>query len=156
MRLSSLDRMEFRDNARELVHTMRKMTVLVPTLSPVTSTSFDTDMQSGRDALSGDGSGRVASWVVYEMYCFIQHIEQRLFTFGHVPPGVEIGDLTITAQLQDRPVLSEAYGNEYHYLYIDGETYRIVHDHIGGLGSVEEATCVARKFGTILFRCDGY
>jgi hypothetical protein len=156
MDVTSLDRIGFRDSLHDMVSAGRPITVLIPTLTNISATSFDADVQTGTDSMSGNGTGRTATWTVYELRGFLKPINQALVTYGQVPPGVESGDMVMTARLLDQEVLLEAYRNEYHYIYIDGETFRITTTVYSGIGQVDEVIVGCRKFNPAVFRCAGY
>jgi hypothetical protein len=156
MDISSLDRLNYQRNLGDVVHTMRRATLCIPTLTPTSPNSFDSDTQSGLDTMSGTGTGRTATWTTYDIQGFIQKVDHKLFTFGSVPPGVEIGDMVINIRLQDKDVFDQAYGNEHHYIIVDGETFHITATHLVGIGQVEERTIVCKKYSPTTFRCAGY
>ena len=156
MNVTPSDRLNFQGNLADMAHNSRRVVVLVPTLTAKTQYSYDVDTQAGTDTMSGDGTGRTATWKTYEMQAFLLTVNDVLITFGTVPPGVEQGDVVMVARMQDREAILEAYGNKYHYIYADGSTFRIVTLLYSGIGQREEVVVGCKHFSPSTFRCAGY
>jgi hypothetical protein len=153
MRLSSLDNLRQEDDLAGIRQNSRKIIVLIPALTPV---AFDTDMQSGNDVSSGDGTGQSAVWTVYEYGAFIMPVTQNLITYGQVPSGVEVGDVIFHVSLREEEVIQKAYANPNHYVYIDFETFRITSLAYTDTGQRKSLVCGCKHFTPPLFRCKGY
>jgi hypothetical protein len=153
MRLNPLDNLRQEDDLAGIRQNSRKVTVLIPAL---TATSLDTDMLSGNDVSSGDGSGQTAAWAVYEYGAFIMPVTQNLITYGQVPSGVEVGDVIFHVSLREEEVIKKAYANQYHYVYIDSETFRIASLAYSDTGQRKSLVCGCKHFTPALFRCKGY
>jgi hypothetical protein len=146
------ERLVFQDTLKDSRAINRPLFLLVPTLTDV---SFDEETQSGRDVSSGTGLGQIASWGVYKLFTRFVIVDQTLVTYGHVPPGVNIGNVLASIGKRDFLVFSGAIGNEHHYAYIDGETYRIQSINPVGIGNIEEYSVAFVKY-TPKFRNTGY
>lgn len=154
MHLTSLDNLHQQADFGDMRQNSRRVTLLIPVLVNV---SLDTDMQTGLDVSSGDGTGRTVSrWNAYEIQAFIQPVTQNLITFGQVPPGVETGDVIFHTQLRDDEAIKEAYGNQYHYIYLDSETFRIVSLAFNDTGQRQTRICGCKHYTPSTFRCTGY
>ena len=153
MRLSPNDNLRQQDDFSGIMQNSRKVVLLIPTL---TATNFDSDMQSGMNVTAGDGTGQTASWLVYELQAVIMTVTQNLITFGQVPAGVEVGDVIFQALLVDDEVITRAYGNQFHYVYIDNETFRISSLAYGDTGQRQVRICGCKHFTPGMFRHANY
>jgi hypothetical protein len=153
MRLRPLDRLRQQADLLDMTQNSRPVILLIPKLTPV---SLDTDMQAGLDVSQGDGTGQVAEWLTYELHAFIMNVTQNLVTFGQVPPGVEVGDVVFHVSTREDEVVKQAYANPYHYVYLDGETFRITSLAVSDTGREQARVCGCKHFTPSLYRHSAY
>ena len=151
--LSASDRLGFERDLQAPRQDSRKVSILIPVMS---ESNYDSDMQAGLDITAATKAGRTATWKIIEVAALIKPINQSLITFGQVPPGVEVGDLVFSTGMKNAEMVEEAYGNKYHYVYADAETWRIASLVYGGVGQREELTVACKHFTPSVFRLAGY
>jgi len=153
MRISPVERLQV---TRDLTDT-RADTRLCYICTPVlVDQDFDEDTRSGDNMTEGNGLGQVAAdWKIYALRVHFRNVDTMLMNFGHVPPGVELGDALINFGSRDLPAVEQSMESENSYLLIDGDTFHILSVLPSGLGQIEEWAADARHF-TPIFRAQGY
>lgn len=153
MRITPGDRLNFSN----VLFDTREASRLAYLCVPITvRDDFDMDTTSGDNMSEGNGMGEVAAdWRIYALRVHYRSVDNMLMVYGHVPPGVEIGDALVNFGPRDVYAFQQAMGEEESYLLVDGVPYRIVSLVSAGVGQIEEYCVDARRF-TPDFRAPGY
>lgn len=153
MHISSQDRLGFRDVLFDTREGSRLSYLVIPVL---VRDDYDIDTGSGDDISEGNGLGQVAGqFRIYAVRVHFRSVDAMLMTFGHVPPGVVLGDALVNFGPRDLYAFKQAMADDNSYLLIDGEPYHIISILAAGVGQIEEYAMDARKFSP-LFRAPGY
>jgi hypothetical protein len=153
MRISPLERLKAKGDLFDTREGSRLMYICIPLL---VNQNLDVDTLSADNITSGNGLGRVdAEWRIYAIRAHFRNVDNSLITFGHVPPGVEIGDALVNFGNRDLAAITQASGNDDSYILIDDDTYHLVSVVPTGLGKNEEFCFDARRFSP-KFRANGY
>jgi len=153
MRVDGRDRLFVRDLLQQTRTSGRTISVLIPKFG---DGAFDQDTQSGLDISDGTGTGRTVEWEVYQTICHIRPVDQSLITWGPVPSGVQTGDTLLYISPQNKALMERARDNEYAYLVIDGDTFRVISLASAGIGQAEEWSVTCRKFEPVTYRKAGF
>ncbi len=150
MKTTPLDRLHYQGDLAD-TRFGRLIYACVPTLA---RTNFDTDTQSGLDL--SDGLGEAASaWRVYAFRSNVRDVDVALLTYGHVPPGVILGDVLISFGLRDLPALTQVTNDPNGYIDIDGVFFQADRLTPSGVGYIEEYTANCRAH-TPVHRAPGH
>ena len=153
MRVDSRDRLNVQGLLKDTRTSGRTIPVLIPNFG---DGAFDQDTQSGLDISDGTSTGRTVNWEVYQLVCHLRPVDLALLTYGHVPAGVQSGDALLYVNVRDKALAERARNNEYAYLVIDGDTFRVNSLEAAGIGQVEEWSIVCKKFSPVMYRKKGY
>lgn len=153
MRISPSNRLDVQGDLFDTREASRLMYVVIPVL---VQENFDQDTRSADDMTDGDGLGEiVGKWRIYAIRGHYRNVDTMLMTYGHVPPGVELGDFLLNFGPRDLDAFNQALTNENSYLLIDGQTFKLISILPSGLGQNEDWSADARKTSPI-FRATGY
>ena len=153
MRIDSRDRLSVKGLLQETRISGRTVPVLIPIFG---DGAFDQDTQSGLDISDGTGTGRTVGWEVYQLVCHIRPVDESLITWGPVPSGVQSGDTLLYVSPQSKALMQRARDNEYAYLVIDGDTFRVTGITAVGIGQAEEYAVTCKKFSPVMYQKQGY
>lgn len=153
MRLTPGNRLEFQDALFDTRESSRLCYLCIPLL---VREDFDADTTSADNMSEGNGLGEIAGdWRIYALRVHYRNVDNVLMAYGHIPPGVEVGDALVNFGPRDVYAFRQAMESDNSYLLVDGIPYRIVEMVSAGMGQEEEFCVDARRFAPD-FRADGY
>lgn len=152
MRHTSRDRLGLRDSIDSVRQENDWVILRLPTL---VTTTRDADTGGARDVSLGNGTGVTVTWQSVRVAAMVRDVDVSLVTFGHVPPGAQIGDVIVAIGMRDYDILSRVLKDENAYLVIYGDTYRPVGISREGVTRAEEYLVTARKYGALNLRFPG-
>jgi len=109
---------------------------------------YDSDTQSGLNLSDNLGEATV-QWRVYALHANTRDVDTVLITYGHVPPGVEVGDVLVSVNIRDLETVKSLMGESNGYFDIDGKFFRPSAINAAGIGWVEEWAVTCKTFSPI-------
>lgn len=152
MRTSSADRLGYQ---RDLADTRegRLLYACIPQIVRAPY-GFDTDTQSGLNPTDELGDESI-QWKIYAFKSNARDVDTVLMTYGHVPPGVVLGDVLISVKPQDHAMIQEVMLDPNGYFDIDGSFFHPSAINAAGIGWIEEYAVTCKAFSPT-YRAPGH